>query len=302
MEFIVIGVHKGPENIVGFRIMNIENGEVSNVSYQKLYSAMTTNKANIINMEIKDGQIAGSNGDISRYPVMVNSELVGKSPLIVLMEMSGDKYKVSNYMGEVVDMDNEMAVRYSESEGIANGKVVTRANGVRFISSIKGEYIKDEVLQDRGRADHVRNKSMILGIRDYAIGEDYSLIVKNKNLVEITIPSGVLILKEGTFSGCGMLERVDIPQTVEVIEAGAFEACGALKEIKIPEGIREIKKGTFKSCGKLKKVILPNSLSVIESGAFFNCRGLKVIECGPNGIENVVTVLPRGVRLVRRGR
>lgn len=302
MEFVVIAVHMRDGDILGFRIMNTGTGEVSNVGYQKMIQAVSGGRATFTNIEVKNDVIVGSNGDLSRYPVLIGEQLHGKSPLIILMEVSGDKYRVVNYLGEVVDMDNTVAVRYSESEGIANGKVVTRENGMKFISSIRGEYPKDEVLQDKGRAEHLRNKSLVLGVKDYGIDEDFGLVMKNTKIEEMEIPSGVLKLKNGAFKGCHSLKRVLIPPTVEVIEAGAFEACRELEEVVLPEGLRELKKGTFRSCAKLKKVVFPNSLRTIESGVFFNCRGLKVVECGPNGIDNPAVVLPRGVRLVRRGR
>lgn len=301
MEFIVIGIHMNNGEVVGYRILNTETSEVSNVGYEKLRSALINGKATFKNIEEKDGKIVGSNGELSRYPVLVNGELQGKSPLIVLLEVSGNKYRVANYLGEVVDIEEDMAIRYSESEGIANGKVVEK-EGKKFISSIRGEYGKDNVLRDRERADLIRSKSLVLGVRDYGITEDFGLVIKSRDIEELDIPSGVIRLGSGVFKGCNKLKRISIPATVEVIESGVFENCRELEEVELPEGLRELKKGTFKSCVKLKRVVFPNSLRSIESGVFFNCRALKVVECGPNGIDNPLVVLPRGVRLVRRGR
>ena len=75
---------------------------------------------------------------------------------------------------------------------------------------------------------------------------------------------------------------MDIPSSVLKIEEGAFSGCCDLKEVKLPDGLKSIEKYTFEGCSSLRKVYIPDSVARIKSGAF-DCRSLSNIII-PNGV------------------
>ena len=121
---------------LGFRLLNIETAQVTEVSLANLKDALQSGKLQIENLAIKDGIVIGSNGSIERLPKMVNKQLVGKSPLIILNRVWSEGYRVSDFKGTILNMSSKEALEYAKTNGISNGKIV----GKQFIRSINGIY------------------------------------------------------------------------------------------------------------------------------------------------------------------
>lgn len=126
--------------------------------------------------------------------------------------------------------------------------------------------------------------------------------VKDKNLTEVTIPDGVVKLREGAFSDCKNLKHVHLPDSVKIIGDSvfrdctslqsvnlgqvqfignnAFNGCVSLQNISFSEGLEEIKDHSFENCSSLENVNLPAGLMSIGVKAFSGCKSLKQIIIG----------------------
>ena len=97
---------------------------------------------------------------------------------------------------------------------------------------------------------------------------------KREDIVSADIPSGVKVIRKGSFYGCSNLERVTIPYGVTVIEPEAFSKCGKLKHVTLPVSVKVIGTRAFAGSGLEEMVLTPN-IKQMGEGAFFDCPGLK---------------------------
>ena len=131
-----------------------------------------------------------------------------------------------------------------------------------------------------------------------------------EDLVSVTIPSTVTVIKGQSFSGSTKLEKVNIPDNVKTIGDAAFSGCTGLISLFIPKGVQTIGDEAFKECSGLTSIIvdernlyydsrsgcnaiirksdlslilgcantiIPNGIKSIGPYAFFNCEKLKSI-------------------------
>lgn len=97
----------------------------------------------------------------------------------------------------------------------------------------------------------------------------YSYAFSKSGITEITIPEGIEVLAERTFSSCSKLSEVKLPMSLKTIEQSAFSFCTALESIEFPDSIEEIGDWAFYSAG-LKSVVVPDGITVLN-GTFSNC-------------------------------
>lgn len=93
----------------------------------------------------------------------------------------------------------------------------------------------------------------------------------NKDIVEVTVPEGVIYLEQFVFNGCKSLKKVNLPSSLKKIGNGSFGDCKSLEYIEVPEGVEEIAFYAFKGSSSLKTVILPDSVREVGSDAFKQC-------------------------------
>jgi hypothetical protein len=92
------------------------------------------------------------------------------------------------------------------------------------------------------------------------------------------IPSDVIRIGNGAFSGCYGLTSITIPQSVSTIGSHAFSGCIQLTSIEIPSSMNGIGEGVFTGCSSMVSVTLPNTITSIGSYAFMECSSLTSIE------------------------
>ena len=86
-----------------------------------------------------------------------------------------------------------------------------------------------------------------------------------------TIPTGLVTIGAGSFSGCRKLSAITIPNSVSAIENGAFSSCSSLTSIAIPSSVKTIGQMAFSWCTALTSINIPNSVKYIGYLAFENC-------------------------------
>ncbi len=94
-------------------------------------------------------------------------------------------------------------------------------------------------------------------------------------LLEVTLPSGLVYMGERAFAYCTELSTIVIPDGVTAIERATFLGCGQLRTVVFPDNLQRIGDSAFSICDQLGEVILPNSVKTIEDYAFSRCVALK---------------------------
>ena len=300
MNIVMIAVHKHGNKIIGFRILDTDSGDIKDVPKDNLREVLQREVVDVENVTLQGTRIVGSNGKLQRYPILVNGRLYGRSPLIILFELADDYYRVTNYMGEIVDIHQSEAIRYAETEGIANGKIITTEDGNKFISSINGTYKQDRLVRDKKYGRTLLNKMKVFGVREYSLDDNYHMMLNDKSVEELRVARGVLGILPNGCKGALRLREVVLPDTLEVLGESAFSGCRSLEVINIPEGVKVIPKRCFLNCTSLREIHLPNSLKIVETHAFMGCNNLKKVYCGPNPVKMEFGALPRGARRVKR--
>ncbi len=112
-------------------------------------------------------------------------------------------------------------------------------------------------------------------------------------------------IKEGAFSGCLKLKRIQLPKWLEHIDPFTFFGCVNLEEVVMPASTEEriklarsrgididnagytlrdiysapcrITSHAFALCRSLKRISLPQDMTVIDTAAFYKCTSLKDI-------------------------
>ena len=158
MSLMAIGTVYNNNIVVGIRLYDTVSREFKEVPLHNLKHLICKGVV-IDNLGVRDGKLVGTNGSLDRYPKIVGEKLMGKSPLIVLNKVGDIGYDVVDWKGHVGRYRESDVVRYSEKNGIANGKIVEK-DGTKFISSIVGEYrsvelpkTTDKVADNSGKVD-----------------------------------------------------------------------------------------------------------------------------------------------------
>ena len=120
---------------------------------------------------------------------------------------------------------------------------------------------------------------------------------RDTNIVEITIPSKVKELKNGTFANCVKLTKVKLKEGLETIGANTFGNCTNLENIVIPNTIVTLTEGLFAGCIKLTNITINNDLYVYESGILMPKSGESVLYISKAYIESTDTFsIPEGIK------
>lgn len=94
------------------------------------------------------------------------------------------------------------------------------------------------------------------------------------SFTEVTLPSKITRIEDGTFDTCKALTTINIPSGVTYIGASAFASCETLSSVALPQGLTEIGANAFGRCKVVKISKIPDSVTKIGDLAFYACHGL----------------------------
>ena len=97
-----------------------------------------------------------------------------------------------------------------------------------------------------------------------------------KNLVSVSIPRSVSLIRSYSFSGCTSLSQLLLNDGLTTINENSFSGCTSLPQVVFPETIRQIQNNAFQNCSELKSIYLPN-VEYIGYYAFDGCAKLDTI-------------------------
>ena len=146
-------------------------------------------------------------------------------------------------------------------------------------------------------------------------GEGYTGAFENcTKLKTVTFrgESGLTLIGDDAFRGCGALEDIVLPAAVESIGQSAFYACDGLTGLVLPAGVSSVGGYAFYDCDGLSEMPLPDGLESIGNYAFSDCDGLTEMDV-PDTVTSVgegafadcsrltVVTLPAGLERIEDG-
>lgn len=299
MRMFMIACHvNAKKDVVGFRICDVDTGEVQDHQYELVRSVLDRGIA-IDGIEVQDGKIVGNNGDFKRYTQLCNGITISKTPVVITKKYPNNCYDVCNHLGQIVKMNMIDLLNFANVEGIANGKIVHGENG-DYISSIRGEFFKDESFVDIAYADKTRVKMKMLGVNNIEMSADGIVkgVVDNKET--IILGRGCLGLADYAFKNFVNIKTINFNSTCTKFGRGCLMGCTGITEIAIPEGTVEIPAMMFMNSG-LERVTLPNSIRRVHDTAFRNCNKLRIVSMGPVRPETGAVRIPACAKIeIRR--
>ena len=100
----------------------------------------------------------------------------------------------------------------------------------------------------------------------------------------ITIPDGILGIRQNAFKECKGITNVVFPTSLKKIGSNAFQGCTMLKSVKLPYGLKYIGVGAFKDCKLNESVDIPSSVKELPASVFENNYNLKNIKLPESGL------------------
>lgn len=300
MVITVIAKIIGKQGLIGFKVIDRENTEVTEVYCEELKDKISTGLLDITNLEYLEGEFNITDESELGYPVVNESlKIIGKSPIIILDRISAVEYKCTNYSGLLINYTTEKVLECIKIDGLAN----CRVNGYE-IEPIKGKfsYEADKELRkyNKEQLRKYKLKSKLLGINNIEvniIGDRGVIIQADYELENVIIPKFVSIILDGAFKNCDKLRELELLNNIESIGNEAFEGCTGLINLSIPDSVRYVGdrafrgclelckvdmrdnsmvfgREVFSECTKLQKVRLSSRLEVVTSGLFLRCKEL----------------------------
>lgn len=140
MSFIAIGKITTLSNALkSLRLFETESCSYRDIEVSVVKQAIQAGKIKVDNLGVSGNKLLGTNGSINRLPEVFEYKDL-KSAVTIINQIEDIGYTIVDYKGRVLNVKTEQLVTYGETYGISNGKIVERANGKKFISSISGEY------------------------------------------------------------------------------------------------------------------------------------------------------------------
>lgn len=110
--------------------------------------------------------------------------------------------------------------------------------------------------------------------------------IDQRRLESVMLPSGIVSIRYGAFSGCVKLSLTSLPSGITSIGDGVFFNCTNLALTSLPSGITSIGTYSFQNCTNLALTSLPSGLTNIGNGLFHSCTSLALTEL-PSGLTGI---------------
>lgn len=101
----------------------------------------------------------------------------------------------------------------------------------------------------------------------------------------ITIPEGIVAIKQNAFKGCKDITNVVFPKTLKRIGSCAFEGCESLKSVQIAKCVKYIGQGAFKGCRRVESADIPSSIEELPDSMFEGCISLTDVKMAEDGLK-----------------
>lgn len=113
-----------------------------------------------------------------------------------------------------------------------------------------------------------------------------SIFEYDQRINSISLPEGIKIIHDKSFTRCYQLETINIPSTVQIIGKEAFSGCINLKNINLPNNLLSIGDDAFSNCQNIKNVNFSDQLISMGENCFAQCISLQKVII-PGSIKNI---------------
>lgn len=290
----------------------------------------------IIGIDCALGDKVHTKYDNDKYPIIDANTGKMSNEIVALWNDCG-KISISNGLGKIETMNEDMLIEYASQIGVANclieGEHVVEVDGTKTIktadkSSIDNMISKmllsgasiglivdeDGVVSACDGAEQFKQVILTNGMTGIA-----NLGFSNCEIGKVKLSSTVKVIGAEAFSfvtgldnielnyglerieDCAFLNSslkvIDIPNTVNWIGGSAFRGCEQLKQVKLSSSIQSIEASTFEGCKSLTDIIVPYSVKEIKGAAFFGCKSLKHVTLLGGRQKMASGAIPRGVTI-----
>ena len=275
MDIRLLGIIRSTDNeVIGFRLLDVDKQDIRDVPVNSVVEVLRNTGVRIDGLKLEDRKLVGSNGRLERYPIIVNKQLKGKSPLIVVSQFDNRGvtigYRVCDWKGYIADISVESAVKYADENGISNGAVRTIGNK-KIISSIRGEYnrLEAEDIMGKQKIDkpdifEIIEDDICKGWLSEIIGvcmggSRVDIIGQSMRITSVVSPN------DDSLNSIGLLV---IPKEVSAINSDILNNMGYLKRIVVQEGVESL---IFEGDNEVRNysvesIALPSTLRVVKGG------------------------------------
>lgn len=276
-----IAIIKDNGNIIGYRLLDSVTKKVSDELCEDIIEHINASNIEIDNLDIQDGKLImiRMDNNICNY---INKELkpIRHAILVALNRKSYTEYVVSDYEGNIIEMNLHEFKKYNNLWNMAN----TESPRVKTYSI--DEKKADEL---RKQLEVYKSKERLLGINNLdieIIGNE--AIIKashNKDIKRLVIPSFVTVIDDKAFSE-HEIESLTLNRNIKYVGDRAFHMCRELKEVTMYDDC-DIVLGyeVFSSCSNLRKIKIPNRLKKITDGMLSYCNKLKTLDIPSSVVE-----------------
>ena|GEM_PF-5027713 len=102
--------------------------------------------------------------------------------------------------------------------------------------------------------------------------------IPNNTIIKINIKNGIQYIGDDVFENCFSLKEITLPTSLLCIDNGSFLGCKSLKKISLPSNLICIDDSSFFECESLEEIVIPNSVIYLGCYAFFGCYKLSRVQ------------------------
>jgi len=169
-----------------------------------------------------------------------------------------------------------------------NNLDVGYADGFKTVLEFRGKIDEMDIGKpDSEKVKQMKNKMDMLGVGGFTVDFNNLLVVTDKNIESVIIPSMCRVIPKGTFEDCFKLKSVVIGSSVTNIGAEAFKGCSSIESISIPGNVKTIGSNCFEYCIRLTDIELCEGIKKLRGSLFRDCVSLNHIVL-PSTLEGTI--------------
>jgi hypothetical protein len=240
MRTVAIAKHLDVDNnIRGFRLFNLNNHEIFDLSTSKIVEYVESGKLTVENLLITNGDIRITQGTTGKLPKLKNGKRLSiNNCLTVIGRLGNEGYLVVNYNGDIQRISNIEAYYYAKHFGFTNAKQYEK--GKRLSGSFNQMKISSETLEEfksRETAVNRANNRLKLLASPYLITPDFTIEIQDYNISELNILAPVDKLTKNILLPCRNLRKIVFPHTYKEIDISILTSrYGGRLEVELYEG------------------------------------------------------------------
>lgn len=198
-------------NTIGLRLLDVDTKTIKDVPVDDVVDVLNKGIATIENIGTNGNELIGTNGSINRLTKVNCMRVIGESRVVIVNQISGDKYLVSDYKGILKTLTKNELIAYAKDKGIANGKIVSKEDK-EFISAIRGTFgLLDNKSRDKSytgillneydKLHPINHEGLVVRLKDCKLvceDTNNNLVIPSENKIEESI-----VFRNGVRECCG---------------------------------------------------------------------------------------------------